>query len=279
MGSEITEKEILDNFLSASGLKAMNIVLIGSGNVATVLGRKSQAAGHRIIQVYNRNADHANVLATRLGTTSTSYISSIEKKADLMIIALRDEAVSNLVQEIGEVRSVLVHTAGALSIDEVRGSNKSFGVLYPLQSLRKEIEILPALSILIEGNNAGTLRHLKEFAFSIAETVTEADDETRLKYHLAATMVNNFTNHLYGLAASFCEKENISFAVLQPLIEETAIRLRKTSPKKTQTGPAIRNDTSTIEKHGDLLKKYPDILKMYNLFTSEIQKSALSFEL
>ncbi|HZZ76005.1 MAG TPA: DUF2520 domain-containing protein [Puia sp.] len=257
----------------------MNIVLIGSGNVATVLGRKSQAAGHRIIQVYNRDADHANVLATRLGTTSTSYISSIDRKADLMIIALRDDAVGYVAREIGEVRSILVHTAGALSIDEVKGSNKSYGVLYPLQSLRKEIEILPALSILVEGNNTGTLRQLKEFAFSIAETVKEADDETRLKYHLAATMVNNFTNHLYSLAASFCEKENISFSVLQPLIEETAIRLRKTTPQKAQTGPAVRNDTSTIEKHGDLLKKYPDILNMYNLFTSEIQKSALSLEL
>jgi hypothetical protein len=84
---------------------------------------------------------------------------------------------------------------------------------------------------------------------------------------------------LYALAASFCEKENISFAVLQPLIEETAIRLRNTTPQKAQTGPAIRNDTITIQKHRDMLKKYPDILNFYNLFTSEIQKSVLGFEL
>ena len=251
----------------------MDIVLIGSGNVATVLGRKSLAAGHRIVQVYNRNADHANVLAIKLGTTSTSYISSIERKADLTIIALSDDAVGYLVKEMGEVKSILVHTAGALSINEVRGSNKSYGVLYPLQSLRKEIEILPSLSILIDGNNSNTIRQLKEFALSIAGSVTDADDETRLKYHLAATIVNNFTNHLYTLAASFCEKENISFQALQPLIEETAIRLRNTNPQKVQTGAAIRNDQYTIEKHQELLKKYPDILNFYDSFTSEIQKS------
>jgi hypothetical protein len=68
-------------------------------------------------------------------------------------------------------------------------------------------------------------------------------------------------------------------AVLQPLIEETAIRLRNTTPQKAQTGPAIRNDTITIQKHHDMLKKYPDILNFYNLFTSEIQKSVLGFEL
>ena len=251
----------------------MNIVLIGSGNVATVIGRKSLAAGHRIVQVYSPNADHSNVLAVRLGTTSTSYISSIERKADLMIVALRDEAVGNLVREIGEVGSILVHTAGALSINEVRGSNKSYGVVYPLQSLRKEIEILPVLSMLINGNNADTTRRLKEYASGIAGSVTEADDEARLKYHLAATIVNNFTNRLYALTASFCEKENIPFTALQPLIEETALRLRNTNPQQVQTGAAVRNDMITIEKHQELLKEYPDILKYYDLFTSEIQKS------
>jgi len=237
------------------------------------------AAGHRIVQVYSRNADHANMLATRLSTTSTSYISSIDRKADLMIIALRDDAVRYLVAEIGEVKSILVHTAGALSIQEVQGSNKSYGVLYPLQSLRKEIEILPALPILVQGNHPDTTRSLKEFASSISGSVTEADDTVRLKYHLAATVVNNFTNRLYALTASFCEKENISFADLQPLIEETALRLRNTNPKQVQTGPAIRNDLVTIGRHQELLEKYPEILKYYDLFTSEIQNSALGFGL
>jgi len=257
----------------------MDIVLIGSGNVATVFGRKSLAAGHRIIQVYNRNADHANMLATKLGTTSTSYISSIERKADLMIIALRDEAVSNFVQEIGEIKSIAVHTAGALSINEVRGLNKSFGVLYPLQSLRKEIEILPPLPILVDGNNAVTRKQLNDFASTFAENITEAYDETRLKYHLAATIVNNFTNHLFSMAASFCKKENIQFSVLQPLMEETVMRLRNTTPQNAQTGAAIRNDRNTIEKHQQLLENYPDILKYYNLFTEEIQQSALRLPL
>jgi predicted short-subunit dehydrogenase-like oxidoreductase (DUF2520 family) len=257
----------------------MDIVLIGSGNVATVMGRKSMAAGHRIVQVYSRNAAHANVLATRLGTNSTSYVSSIERKTDLMIVALRDEAVTGFVQEIGEIKSIAVHTAGALSMNLIRGMSQSFGVLYPLQSVRKEMEIMPPLSILVDGNNARTRNQLSEFASTIAENIKEADDETRLKYHLAATLVNNFTNHLFSMAASFCKKENIQFSVLQPLMEETVLRLRNTSPQHAQTGAAVRDDQVTIEKHRDLLKKYPDILNFYDLFTAEIQKSVLGFGL
>jgi predicted short-subunit dehydrogenase-like oxidoreductase (DUF2520 family) len=252
----------------------MDIVLIGSGNVATVLGRKSLAAGHRIVQVYSPHSGHANELAVRLGTNSTSYISSIEKKADLTIVALRDDAVSSFVQQAGKINSILVHTAGSLSINVLKGaSNQSYGVLYPLQSLKKEIDVLPQISILVDGNNPVSLGIIKEFAQTIAEMVSEADDGTRLKYHLAATIVNNFTNYLFTLAASFCEKENISFSVLQPLIEETVLRLRKTAPQLAQTGAAIRSDVVTIQKHQELLEQYPHISKFYNLFTEEIQQS------
>jgi predicted short-subunit dehydrogenase-like oxidoreductase (DUF2520 family) len=252
----------------------MDIVLIGSGNVATVLGRKSLAAGHRIVQIYSPNNSHANLLATRLGTRSTSYISSIEKKADLMIIALRDEALGSFVKDLGKINFLVVHTAGALSINEVSSTGASFGVLYPLQSLRREIEIIPPLTVLVDGNEPGSTHLLKTFASTIAKTVLEANDDTRLKYHLAATLVNNFTNHLFVLAESFCKKENISFAVLQPLMEETAMRLRNISPDDAQTGPAWRNDQKTIEKHKELLNDFPDILKIYALFTEEIQRFA-----
>jgi len=253
----------------------MDIVLIGSGNVATVLGRKSLAAGHRILQVYSRHEDHANHLANRLGARVASSVSAVDKNADLMIIALRDEVLAPFAQALGETKSLLMHTAGALSIHEVRGAAGLYGVLYPLQSLRKEIDLIPPLTILVDGNKIEARDQIKEFASTIAGTVIESDDRTRLKYHLAATVVNNFTNHLFVQAASFCEKENISFAVLQPLIEETVMRLRYVSPIIAQTGPAFRNDHNTIQKHRELLKDYPVIARFYDLFTEEIQKFAL----
>jgi predicted short-subunit dehydrogenase-like oxidoreductase (DUF2520 family) len=132
------------------------------------------------------------------------------------------------------------------------------------------------MTILVDGNSAGTTGVIKNFASSLSASVLETDDQTRLKYHLAATIVNNFTNHLFTLAASLCEKENISFAVLQPLMEETVLRLRNISPADAQTGPAIRNDQATLLKHRLLLKDYPTISKFYEMFTVELQKFVLS---
>ncbi len=252
----------------------MDIVLIGSGNTATVLGRKSLAAGHRILQVYSRSENHATRLAGSLNAKAVTSVSSIEKNADLLVIALQDEAVADFVQALGVTRSLLTHTAGALSIHEVRNDGDRYGVLYPLQSLRKEIEILPVLTLLVDGNSPSTRDQLTDFASGIAETVIQADDDTRLKYHLAATLVNNFTNHLFAVAESFCEKENISFAVLQPLMEETVLRLQHISPRAAQTGPAFRNDLRTLDKHRRLIKNDPAVSRLYEMFTKEIHKSA-----
>jgi predicted short-subunit dehydrogenase-like oxidoreductase (DUF2520 family) len=254
----------------------MDIILIGSGNVATVLGRRSRDAGHRILQVYGRNQVTVRSLAANLDAVPVEKISELEKSVDLILIALRDEAVSSFIGDLGSSQAMLVHTAGALSIDLLKSASNAYGVLYPLQSLRKEIQTIPPITLLVDGNQPQTRGILREFGASIAETVLDASDEIRLNYHLAATLVNNFTNYLYILAASFCKEEKIMFSALQPLMEETVNRLRTISPSQSQTGPAWRNDLITLEKHRQVLKDFPAISKLYDLFTEEIQRFASS---
>lgn len=229
-------------------------------------------SGHRILQVYSRQETHSRELAERLSADSTTAINSIFRKADITIIALRDDALHSFIHAFGQTKSTTVHTAGAIPISAVHELSDSYGVLYPLQSFRKEIETIPRFTMLVDGNNSATKRKLKEFTKTIAENYLEAGDEARLKYHLAATLVNNFTNYLFLLTEIFCKKENITFSELQPLMEETIMRLRSVSPLNAQTGPAARNDRSTLQKHLEILKRYPDILSFYEKFSDEIQR-------
>jgi len=249
----------------------MDIILIGSGNTATIIGRKSLSAGHRIIQVYSRSEDHAKRLALRLNSEPVYSAADIGIKADLMIIAIRDEAILPFIRTVKTIPFPVVHTAGAVTRNALKNPGNSYGVLYPLQTLRKEIEVMPPLTLLIDGNSQDSLKVITSFASTIAKTVIVANDTVRMKYHLAGTLVNNFTNFLFVLAENFCKKEQISFAVLQPLIEETIMRLRESSPAEVQTGPAIRNDLQTIEEHRLILKDHLDLLRIYEMFTLEIQ--------
>jgi len=73
------------------------------------------------------------------------------------------------------------------------------------------------------------------------------------------------------LAADFCRQEGTDFSLLLPIIRETVDRLRYYAPGEVQTGPAMRGDKSSIERHLSLLSNYEDIKELYKLFTHQIQ--------
>jgi predicted short-subunit dehydrogenase-like oxidoreductase (DUF2520 family) len=249
----------------------MKIVIIGTGNAATVLGKKLKNAGHSIIQVFGKNASAASQLAYALNTESTNYWSVVRTDADVYLVAVSDDAIGEVARHVHVPGKIAVHTAGSVSKDILKPMSHHYGVFYPLQSLRKEMETLPDIPVFIDGSDEVTRKTLEELAHSIAdEHVVVADDNKRLKTHVAAVVVSNFVNHLYALAEDYCKKENIDFAELIPLIEETAMRLKNISPAKSQTGPAVREDRPTIEQHLALLDKYSQLKKIYAVMTESI---------
>jgi predicted short-subunit dehydrogenase-like oxidoreductase (DUF2520 family) len=131
---------------------------------------------------------------------------------------------------------------------------------------------IPEIPFLVEGNTEDNGALIYDFATSISKHVQFASGQQRLMIHVAAIMVSNFTNQLYMLAEDFCNKEDLDFKMLLPLISETADRLSKFSPSEVQTGPAVRGDTNTIQKHLQLLKAYPFHQTIYHFLTESIQK-------
>jgi len=250
----------------------MDLVIIGSGNVAAVLGRKFKAAGHGILQVVSRNASAASKLAYEWDTESTNYPSIINRNADVYLIAVSDDAIGEIAADLRMPKKVVAHTAASVSKDVLKMVSDHYGVFYPLQSLHKEDISLPEAPIFFDGSDEFTKKKLESLANSISPRhVGQASDDTRLKLHVAAVFVNNFTNHLYALAEDYCRKEGIDFKELLPLIEETSSRIKDISPSASQTGPAVRNDRETIQKHLALLQSHPQLKKVYEFFTASIR--------
>ncbi|MEO9004663.1 MAG: DUF2520 domain-containing protein [Ginsengibacter sp.] len=250
----------------------MKIVMLGSGNTATVLCEVIANAGHEIVQVVSRNEENAKLLAASYSATTATLIVPQLADADIYIVALNDAALDH-VESIPGIRNKLtVHTAGSVSIDVLRSSTATYGVLYPLQTLSKASSHVPEIPFLIDGNNKETLHQILGFAKSISHNVIEANDTERLHYHIAAVFVNNFANHLYALAELYCNKERLDFKALIPLIEETTLRVKEISPFLTQTGPAVRDDVFTISKHLQTLSSVPDIKYLYLKLSESIIK-------
>jgi predicted short-subunit dehydrogenase-like oxidoreductase (DUF2520 family) len=248
----------------------MKIVLIGSGNVASVLGRLMQQSGHEVVQVISRTKENAQALAAALKCTAETFSGNYDTTADLYVVAISDSALHNLHQYIKLPNKLVVHTAGSVAKEVLKEVSTTYGVLYPLQSFRKELDYVPHIPFLVDGSNDEATQTITQFAKTLSSTVQTAGDEERLKLHVAGVVVNNFSNHLYSLAENFCSKEGVDFDMLVPLIQETAQRTQYFLPQQMQTGPAHRKDTFTLDKHLRLLTNHPKLKYLYLKFTESI---------
>ncbi|MEJ7768710.1 MAG: DUF2520 domain-containing protein [Chitinophagaceae bacterium] len=249
----------------------MRIVIIGTGNTATVMGRLLKKAQLEIVQVFGNNITRAEVLAKELASLPCSTWDAINKEADLYLVAITDTAIYELGRHLSLGNQVVLHTAGSVQMEVLKGISNHYGVLYPLQSLRKEMAVLTHVPLLVNASDDETLKIVLRVAQQISSQVSVVNDEMRLKLHLAAVCMNNFCNHLYEIAEDFCSKENVDFKLLLPLAVETARRIELVSPSQVITGPAIRNDQLTISRHLQILQSYPSFYKVYEELTNSIR--------
>lgn len=243
------------------------IDIIGNGNVAWHLSR-----------AWTGGAD--------VQTVSSRDFKDIRLDSDLYLLAVSDDAIGSVAKElcerIGGGKSIVAHVSGSVPmqvlIDAVGNTSKegkqiSVGVLYPLQTFTRGIEVDYArIPVFCEGDSESTLLRLSEAAGMWCRKVSGMSSADRRKLHLASVVTNNLSNHLWSLAANWLEKQGIDKTVLNPLIQETASKAIVCGPSKAQTGPAARGDKATIRKHIEMLADCPELQGIYKNISESIQK-------
>src|SRR6218665_450508 len=119
----------------------MDIVILGSGNVATHLALALKTAGENIVQVFSPDLTHATVLAEKVNAEPVNNPSAITPEADLYIIAVKDDAIADVVNHLKAVKGLVVHTSGTTDIKVLSSVVKNAGVFYPLQTFSKQKEV------------------------------------------------------------------------------------------------------------------------------------------
>ena len=247
-----------------------NISIIGSGNVASILGNIFFQNGFNISQIVSRNPATGKALASKLQSDYNDLSGQMDVNTDMFIIALPDDAISTCFPFLAGCNKLVVHTAASVSMEILKDVSSNYGVIYPLQSLKKEAQRKLEIPFFYCSNNTENEDVIAAALYKISNHVSRASDEERLKYHVAAVFVCNFTNHLYAQAEAYCKQEQLNFKQLQPLIEETAFRLREMPPSLLQTGPAVRNDVMTMQKHLDILSSNPEMQEIYKMLSQSI---------
>lgn len=243
----------------------IQVILIGSGNVAFHLFQAfSKTADVNVIQVYSRT--FSSDFPQNIHTSDLNQI----LEADVYIICVSDNAIPTVSEQLPFQNRLVVHTSGSTDFSVLDVKNKR-GVFYPLQTFSKNKEIdFKNIPICLETENASDYEVLEKLARSISNSVTKIDGNQRKALHVSAVFVCNFTNHLYQIGHEICTENNIPFQILQPLIEETASKIKTLKPKEAQTGPAVRKDSKTIKNHIDFLTN-ENQKELYKILTKSIQ--------
>lgn len=243
------------------------LVIIGGGNVAQHLAQAfHESADVKLVQVFTRSQP-----AKGSFPIGVDLIQDYEKmaEADLYLVAVSDNAISDVYASLPFEGRLVAHTSGMSSL--VRNGRNRGAVFYPLQTFTKGKEIdLSNIPICIEAEDNADLQLLERIAGSLSQHVVRITSEQRKALHVAAVFANNFVNHLYLLGNRICTENGLPFGILKPLIDETANKVMQMNPADAQTGPAKRNDSSTINAHLDFLSD--DRMKeIYSLLTQSIQ--------
>lgn len=248
------------------------ISIIGSGNVAYQLSKVFSENNLPIVEVISRNRVEGKKLSKLFNLHFQSQILSYKPLGDIVILAVADDAIAPIVQQIDVNGKIVAHTSGMASMHLLKDASNKYGSFYPLQTFtKKRVVDFQTIPILIDGNHEEVIELLSNLAKLISKKVSFIKDDKRSQLHLAAVLVNNFSNHLFTLAENYCKLNDLDFSILHPLILETAHKTTLDSPRLIQTGPALRKDQKTIEKH---LSHISDetLKKIYLHFTKSIQK-------
>jgi len=249
-----------------------NVVLIGAGNLATQLALALAENGIQVKQVYSRKIESARELASKVNAGFTNDLSQLVPEADLYIIAVKDSAIQEVLENLQlDENRLIVHTAGSIPMSVLEGFTTNYGVFYPLQTFSKSRKVnFYDIPICIEANHPANILKLEEFGNKLSKSVNQINSGERKTLHLAAVFTNNFVNHFYSIGAEILHEKKLDFDLLKPLIRETAEKVQTLYPFEAQTGPAKRNDTAIINTQLKMLQNKPELQKIYSFVTESI---------
>lgn len=258
--------------------KNHKIVIIGCGNLAWHLAKQINKLNLFDIFIYNHQANpNLNEFKSKLKCHTEIGFKNLIREAKYYFICVSDDHVSNVSKIISPIYSTsnVLHCSGSLPLKAIKTKNVNKGVFYPLQTFSKADDInWKQLPILIESSNALNKKRLEIFIKNFSRNIIHVDYKMRIKIHLAAVLVNNFTNSLFLAASDLISdnSNNQNFKIFLPIIKNTFKKLEKLNLHESQTGPAKRRDYLVIKKHLKLLEQNKDLKKIYELITKLIIK-------
>ena len=235
----------------------MRLGIIGSGRAAWAFGSTWRRIGWPIAGIATRGERPITGL---LEAPQTSIAGLAD--ADLILVAVNDEAIAGVAQEIPSTPAVIFHASG--SLPSVRGGFS----LHPLRALPAVGEPADLRDTLLVFEGAH-----RETAIAIASACgarfAEISAAEKPRYHAAAVFAANYVAAMVDIANDLIGIENAR-ADLAALARSAIDNWSRHTDERRFTGPAARGDVAVIDRHLQILETQEELAIVYRLLADRI---------
>lgn len=257
----------------------LGIGIISAGRVGAVLGAALGRAGHTIVAAHARSEESIERAEVLLPGVPLQDVEEIVRTCELVLLALPDRELPGLVEGLAKAGAwqpghLVVHTAGSMGV-EVLAPAAAMGALglaiHPAMTFTgTSLDLSRLVDCPFAVSGPATILPVAQALVTEIEGIPfEVPSERRALYHAALAHGGNHVVTVVTQAMRMLEEAGIDDpgAFLGPLVGASvdgALRSREA----LLTGPVVRGDVPTIEKHVDVLSEYPDVLSTYRAIAS-----------
>ncbi len=250
--------------------------IIGSGRVASALGRVLRERGAPLRWIAGRDPQHTRAAADFVGEVEALPLESVPGVATRVLIAVSDAAlieVATRLADAGFTDGLALHTAGSRgpeALAPLAAKAVSTGVLYPLQTFATPAQgalSLPGTYFAVTGDQRA-VDWARQIVELIPANILSLAPRKWALCHAAAVLASNYQVTLLDAALEVLDRAGVppkeGLAALAPLVRATLENVLRLGPQAALTGPISRGDWETVARNREALEAVsPATLELY----------------
>lgn len=267
-----------------------SVAIIGAGALGTALARRMTERGYSVDAVISRRMTSAQALADRVrAAVASTTLADVPSLVRVVVVCVPDDAVSPLAEELSTVphdwaTTIVGHTSGVRTADalaplaEAGAATLSF---HPLQTftIDSDPSSFEGVYVGVEGDDLA-VEYGKQLARDLGARPIVLSPAAKARYHMAASLASNGLVALMGVVSEMLASIPIdsvsAVKLIQPLVERTWAHIIDTSPEEALTGPVVRGDQSTLQRHSEALEAhFPHLAPAYVALATEMVRLAV----
>lgn len=269
------------------------VTIIGPGRVGQALGRLLDERGELIAYVAGRHLARARRAARFIGAEAAIELGDARlRRAAVFLLTTSDSALEQVTARLAGPGSermawrdkVVLHTCGSLSSSVLlpfKHQGAAIAALHPYQTVpspQAGVRNLLHCFWAIEGD-ARAVRVARRWVKLLEGVSFPVGPKEKTLYHLSAFLVSPTVVTLMEQSARLLEKAGVPLRLSRPMlrqfVSETARNFGELGGRRALTGPAVRGDWATIDRHRSALKRQaPEFMPVYEALVQAMLRLA-----